>query len=237
VNIIPAIDLLQGNAVRLKKGRRDQATVYSTEPWQMVARFAAAGATRIHVVDLDGAFAGERKHAAAIERILAESAVPVQVGGGLRSRAALDALFAAGAAYAVLGTAAVKDPEFVCDACREHPGRIVVAVDAKDGRVAVEGWVETAEVTAIDLGRQAAKWGAAALLYTDVARDGMAAGPNIEATVALAQAVPVPVIASGGVSTLADLRRLAAAGVPDVIVGRALYEGAFTLEQAIEAAC
>jgi phosphoribosylformimino-5-aminoimidazole carboxamide ribotide isomerase len=237
LNIIPAIDLLGGKAVRLRAGRRDDATVFSDAPWTLAAEFSAAGAARIHVVDLDGAFAGGRRHVAAIDRIVAEATAPVQVGGGLRDRAAIDAVFAAGAAYAVLGTAAIKQPAVVEAACRAHPGRIVVAVDARDGKVAVEGWVETAETTAVELGRRAAAWGAAALLYTDVARDGMHGGPNVRATAALAEAVSIPVIASGGVSSLDDLRALAAAGIPFAIVGRALYERRFTLAEAIAAAC
>jgi phosphoribosylformimino-5-aminoimidazole carboxamide ribotide isomerase len=236
VKIIPAIDLLGGKAVRLREGRRDDVTVFRDAPWELVAEFAAGGAERIHVVDLDGAFSGERRHRDAIDRILREATVPVQVGGGLRERAAVDALLDAGAAFAVLGTAAVKDPAFVEDVCAAYPGRIVVAVDARDGRVAVEGWVETSDVSAVELGRRAAGWGAGALLYTDVARDGMHRGPNVDATRALAEAVSVPVIASGGVSSLDDLRDLAAAGIPLAIVGRALYENHFTLPQAIEAA-
>ncbi len=237
MKIIPAIDLLGGNAVRLRKGVRDDVTVFSTEPWQLVAEFVAAGAERIHVVDLDGAFDGARKHTSAIERILGEATVPVQVGGGLRTRAAIDGVLGAGASFAVLGTAAVKDPGMTEAACAAHPGKIIVGVDAKDGKVAVEGWVETAEITATELGARAAGWGAAALLYTDVSRDGMHTGPNVEATAALAQAVPgASVIASGGVSSLDDLRALAAAGIPYAIVGRALYDERFTLAEAIEAA-
>jgi len=237
VKIIPAIDLLGGKAVRLREGRRDDVTVFSDAPWELIARFVDAGAERIHVVDLDGAFSGERHHRDAIDRILREATVPVQVGGGLRARAAVDALLGAGAGFAVLGTAAVKDPAFVEAACGAYPGRIIVAVDARDGVVAVEGWVESSEVEAVELGRRAAAWGAGALLYTDVARDGMQRGPNVAATAALARAVDAPVIASGGVSSLADLRALAAEQIPYAIVGRALYDERFTLEEAIAAAC
>lgn len=234
--VIPAIDLLGGQAVRLREGKRDEVTVYRERPWELVAELAEAGAEWIHVVDLDGAFAGERRHAEVIARMCAESPVPVQVGGGLRDREALDAVLGAGAARAVLGTAAVKDPAFVEAACVAHPGRVVIAVDAKDGMVAVEGWVEATELSAIELGRRAAAWGAAALLYTDVARDGVEVGPNVEATAALAAAADVPVIASGGISSLDDLRRLAAAGVQMCVVGRALYEGRFTVAEAVAAA-
>jgi len=237
VKLIPAIDLLEGNAVRLKKGVRKDVTVFSNEPWTLVAQFAAAGASRIHVVDLDGAFDGERKHRDVIERIVNDSPVPVQVGGGLRTREAVDALFESGASFGVLGTAAVKRPEFVAELCRAYPGKIIVAVDAKDGQVAVEGWVETSEITAVELGKKAAGWGAAALLYTDVARDGVHTGPNIDATARLAEAVPgTPVIASGGVSSLDDIRALAKANIPMVVVGRAIYDGRFSVEEAIAAA-
>ncbi len=237
MNIIPAIDLLEGNAVRLKKGVREDVTVFSTEPWTLIEKFAAAGASRIHVVDLDGAFAGERKHHQVIGRMIEQSPVPIQVGGGLRTREAVDALFATGAGFGVLGTAAVKRPEFVAELCQAYPGKIIVAVDAKDGKVAVEGWVETSKFTAIELGQEAASWGAAALLYTDVARDGVHTGPNIAATAALANSVPgTPVIASGGVSTLDDIRDLARAGIPLAVVGRALYDNHFTVEQALEVA-
>ncbi len=236
MKVFPAIDLLGGKAVRLREGRRDQATVYRERPEELVAELAAAGVERLHVVDLDGAFDGARRHADVIARLCAASPVPVQVGGGIRDAAGARAVLAAGAAAVVLGTAAVKQPAMVEALCRELPGQIVIAVDAKDGLVAVEGWVETSTVTAIELGRRAAGWGAAALLYTDVARDGTGRGPNIAATAALAAAVTIEVIASGGVHSLDDLRALAAAGVPAVIVGRALYDGRFTVAEAVAAA-
>lgn len=239
--IIPAIDLLGGKAVRLREGKRDDKTVFSHEPWNLVARFAEAGATRIHVVDLDGAFAGARAHGDTVSRIIEASPVPIQVGGGIRDRAALEAVFEAGAERAVLGTAAVKNPEMAAAACRDFPGRIVVAVDARNGEVAVEGWVEGAGITARDLSIKAAEWGAAAVLYTDVARDGMGSGPNVEATAALAKELAgteTSVIASGGVGSLDHVRALAKANIESVVVGRALYDEAFTLAEAIaEAAC
>lgn len=234
--VIPAIDLLDGRAVRLVEGKRDQATVFRDRPEELVAEWASAGATRLHVVDLDGAFAGTRHHADVIARMCAASPMPVEVGGGLRDEACARAVLAAGARWIVLGTAAVKDPALVERLCRAFPGQVIVAVDAKDGLVAVEGWVETSTVTAVELGRRAAAWGAAALLYTDVARDGTGRGPNVEATAALAAAVDCEVIASGGVASLDHVRALAAAGVPAVVVGRALYDQRFTLEQALEAA-
>lgn len=242
MKIYPAIDLLGGKVVRLHKGERERATVYSEDPAAVVQGFALAGAERIHVVDLDGAFSGTRAHRDVVGRMVAAAAtgagrpVPIQVGGGIRDRAALDAVFAAGAGFAVLGTAAVKNPEFAAAACAEHPGRIIVAVDARDGTVAVEGWVESAGISVRTLAERAAGWGAAGVLYTDVARDGTQEGPDFSNTAALAAAVPIPVIASGGVATLDDVRALARLGVPAVVIGRALYENRFTVAEAIAAA-
>lgn len=236
MRVIPAIDLLDGRAVRLREGKKDEVTVYREHPEELVAELAAGGAERIHVVDLDGAFAGARRHADVIARVCAASPVPVQVGGGIRDAATARAVLDAGAAAVVLGTAAVKSPAMVRALCEALPGRVIVAVDAKDGMVAVEGWVETSDVSAIELGRQAAAWGAAGLLYTDVARDGTGAGPNVAATAALAAGVGIDVIASGGVATLDHLRALARAGLPAVVVGRALYDKRFTLAEAIAAA-
>ncbi len=236
MKVFPAIDLLGGQAVRLREGRRDQATVYREHPEELVAEWTIAGVKRLHVVDLDGAFGGDRRHADVIARICQASPVPVQVGGGIRTVAAARAVIEAGAAFVVLGTAAIKDPAVVEALCRDLPGQIVVAVDARDGLVAVEGWVETSTITAIELGRRAAAWGAAALLYTDIARDGTGAGPNVAATAQLAREVGIDVIASGGVHGLDDLRALAAAGVPAVVVGRALYDGRFTVAEALAVA-
>jgi phosphoribosylformimino-5-aminoimidazole carboxamide ribotide isomerase len=234
VRIWPAIDLLEGRAVRLHEGKRERATVYHEHPWELPARFAADGAEGLHVVDLDGAFAGAPvQHALVTRLVAAAGAMPVQVGGGIRDRAAVDAVIAAGATRVVLGTAAVKSPALVEECCRAYPGRIVVAVDAKDGVVAVSGWTEASNVTAAELGVRAASWGAAALLYTDVARDGTGAGPNVAATAALARAVPIEVIASGGVASLDHLRALRDAGIASVVVGRALYDGKFTLAEAV----
>jgi phosphoribosylformimino-5-aminoimidazole carboxamide ribotide isomerase len=238
MKIIPAIDLLGGRAVRLERGQRDRATVFSERPWELVADLAGGGAARLHVVDLDGAFAGGQTHAGVIARVLAAAPVPVQVGGGLRDAAAVRAVLDAGAALAVLGTAAVDDPALVEAICAAHPGRVVIAVDARDGVVAVAGWTRAAEITAIELARRAAVWGAAAVLYTDVARDGVHAGPNVAATAELVDAVGdrLEVIASGGVSSLDDLRALRDAGVPAAIVGRALYDRRFTVAEAVAAA-
>jgi len=235
VKLFPAIDLLGGRAVRLEQGDRARATVFHERPVELVARLAADGADRLHVVDLDGAF-GEPRQLATIAALIAASPIPLEVGGGVRDRAAIDELIGLGAAYVVLGTAAVRDPDLVEQACRAHPGRIIVAVDARDGVVAVDGWTASGGVTARELGARAAQWGAAALLYTDVARDGLGHGPNVAATAALARAAGIEVIASGGVGALADLAALRDAGIPAVVVGRALYDGKFTVAEAARVA-
>lgn len=245
---IPAIDLLDGKAVRLAEGERERATVYSTEPWQLAAAFVDAGARRIHIVDLDGAF-GQPRQLELITRVLASAraaaqargrTIEIEVGGGMRDAVSVDTLIAAGVDLVVVGTLAVREPATVRELCARHPGRIVVAIDARDGQVAVDGWRETSTRRAADLARDAADWGAAALLYTDVRRDGLQVGAAVEATAALQAEVdaldrptPVDVIASGGVGSLADLDALAAAGVRAVVLGRALYERSFTLEEAL----
>jgi phosphoribosylformimino-5-aminoimidazole carboxamide ribotide isomerase len=236
MEIWPAIDLKDGEVVRLAEGDMARATVYGRDPAAAAAGFRAAGATRLHVVDLDGAFAGESRNADAVAAILAATDAEVQVGGGIRSGEAIDRWIDRGVGRVVLGTIALEAPELVRAAARRHPGRIVVAVDARDGRVATRGWAALSDLTAIDVGRRFADAGVAALLYTDVARDGLLRGPNLEATEALAAAVPIPVLASGGVGSLDDLARLRAArGIAGVVIGRALYEGRFTLAQALAA--
>jgi phosphoribosylformimino-5-aminoimidazole carboxamide ribotide isomerase len=232
MKLYPAIDLLGGKAVRLEEGRRDRATVFSERPIELVSQLARDGADRLHVVDLDGAFAGSPQQHALIRELVEASPLPVEVGGGIRDRAAIDAVVAIGAAYVVLGTAAVKSPDLVEAACRAYPQRIIVAVDARDGIVAVDGWTATGNVTAIELGKRAAGWGAAALLYTDVARDGLHVGPNVEATAELARAVSCEVIASGGVGSLDHLRELRDAKIAAVVVGRAIYDKRFTVAEA-----
>jgi phosphoribosylformimino-5-aminoimidazole carboxamide ribotide isomerase len=236
--IIPAIDLLAGEVVRLKEGQREQATVYSQRPWELAGEFTRAGARRLHVVDLDGAFAGRPVQAALVTEIVAMAGgVPVEVGGGVRDQASLEAVFATGAALAVLGTAAIREPAFVEAACRRHPGRVVVAVDARDGKVAVDGWTSQSEVDVTELALRAVDWGAESILYTDIARDGLRSGPNLPATERLQKNLGrTPVIASGGISSLDDLRALQAAGVAACIIGRALYDGVFTIAEAL-AAC
>ncbi len=237
IEIIPAIDLLDGKAVRLREGLREDSTLYSNNPVELIDRWADAGASRVHVVDLDGAFGGNRVHRSVIEQILARAKVPVQVGGGLRTKDAIEAALSAGASGAVVGTAAIKQAAMVEAACADHPGKIIVAVDARDGMVTTEGWTESSALSAIELAARASSWGAIAVLYTDVARDGTEVGPNFETTTALVSNVQpsIDVIASGGVGTLEHIRRLAATGAKSVIVGRALYEQRFTLGEAIEA--
>lgn len=235
--VIPAVDLRDGRCVRLREGRADAETVFSDDPVAMATRWAALGGARLHVVDLDGAFAGAPRQAALVAKIVAAVApVPVEAGGGLRDVAAVEAMLETGARWAVVGTRAVLDPAFLADICRRHPGRIIVAVDARGDRVAVKGWTETTPLGVAEAGCRALDAGAAALLYTDVSRDGTEQGPNVKDTAALARAVALPVLASGGVGTLDDIRRLAGLpGVAGVVVGRALYTGAVTLPDAIAA--
>lgn len=236
MKLYPAIDLLGGRAVRLEEGRRDRATVFHEHPPALVGELARGGADRLHVVDLDGAFAGAPQQQALIRAIVEVSPLPVEVGGGIRDRAAIEAVLELGAAFVVLGTAAVRSPGLVEETCRAHPGRVIVAVDARDGVVAVDGWTASGDVTAVELGKRAASWGAAALLYTDVARDGLHVGPNVEATAQLSRAVDCEVIASGGVGSLDDLVRLRDAGIAAVVVGRALYDRRFTIDEAARVA-
>ncbi len=231
MKLFPAIDLLGGKAVRLEEGTRDRATVFHDDPVQLVAALAHDGADRLHVVDLDGAF-GEPRQLELVRGIVAASPIPVEVGGGIRDRAAVDTVLGLGAAYVVLGTAAVRSPALVEEVCLAYPGKIIVAVDARDGIVAVDGWTTSGGVTAIELGQRAAAWGAAALLYTDIARDGLRHGPNVAATSQLSHHVACEVIASGGVGELDDLARLRDANIAAVVVGRALYDRRFTVAEA-----
>ena len=235
--LVPAVDLRDGRCVRLVQGRADAETTFSDDPVAMARRWADLGAPRLHVVDLDGAFAGRPQQTPLIAKIVSAVApVPVEAGGGLRDQGAIETVLAAGATWAVVGTRAALDPAFLAAICRAFPGRIIVAVDARGDRVAVKGWVETAEETAIAVGVRARDAGAAALLYTDVSRDGTGLGPNVDDTAALAAAVDVPVLASGGVGSVADLERLATIpGVEGTIVGRALYTGAIDLPTALAA--
>jgi len=239
MQVFPAIDLLDGKAVRLLQGRRESATIYSDAPWEVASRFAAAGAARLHVVDLNAAFSGgvEHNHATIAKILAAAGTMAVEVGGGIRTLEACTRVFDLGARYAVMGTAAIKTPEVVAEACRRHPQRIVVAVDAREGKVAVEGWQEDTQADALGIGRQVAEAGAAAVLYTDIGRDGMRTGPNLEATARLARAIaPCAVIASGGMARLQDIREVRGTGAAAVVIGKALYEKAFTIEEALAAA-
>jgi phosphoribosylformimino-5-aminoimidazole carboxamide ribotide isomerase len=233
---IPAIDLLAGQAVRLAEGDPARKTVYAADPAVKLREFIRAGARRVHLVDLDGAFAGRPVQVDLIRALAGEAhalGAEVEVGGGLRDRAAVEAALATGADYAVIGTLAVREPDTAQALCREHAGRVIVAIDARDGWVAIAGWRELSKVPAAALARAAASWGAAALLYTDVSRDGLQVGAAVDQTAALQRGVEIPVIASGGVGSLADLDALRRQGVHAVILGRALYEGSFTLEEAL----
>jgi len=226
--LYPAIDLKGGECVRLLRGEMDQATVYNRDPAAQARAFAEAGFEWLHLVDLDGAFSGRSENAAAVEAILAAVSMPAQLGGGIRDEAAIDAWLGRGVRRVILGTVALRDPDLVRRACRTHPGRICVGIDARDGRVAVEGWAETSEVTALDLARRFEDAGVAAIIHTDIDRDGALQGVNAEATAALAAAIETPVIASGGVASLADLEALLAleqSGIAGVISGKALYDG------------
>lgn len=231
--LYPAIDLKEGRCVRLVKGDMAQATMFNQNPAAQARDFAAAGAQWVHVVDLDGAFAGMPMNAAAVDAILAASGLRVQLGGGIRDRDTIAAWLAKGVARIVLGTAAVKNPDLVKAACQEWSGRIALGIDARNGKVATEGWSENTEITAPDLARKFEDAGAAAIVYTDIERDGMMKGAAVEATAALARQVKIPVIASGGISSLDDLAALKAAGIPGAIIGRALYEGRVDLRSAL----
>ena len=235
--VIPAVDLRDGRCVRLREGRSDSETVFSDDPVATALRWISLGAPRLHVVDLDGAFAGGPRQTALVAKIVAAVApVPVEIGGGLRDLAAVEAALETGARWAVVGTRAALDAGFLGDVCGRHPGRIIVAVDARGSRVAVKGWTEVSEQVVTEVGERARAAGAAALLYTDISRDGMEQGPNVEDTAALARTVDMPVLASGGVATIDDLHRLAVIpGVEGTIVGRALYTGAIDLAAAISA--
>jgi phosphoribosylformimino-5-aminoimidazole carboxamide ribotide isomerase len=235
--VIPAVDVRGGRCVRLRQGRADAETVFGDDPVAMAARWASLGAARLHVVDLDGAFAGAPCQTALVAGMIAAVApLPVEVGGGLRDEAAIEAVLAAGARWAVVGTRAALDAAFLAAIGRRWPDRIIVAVDAHGDRVAIKGWTELSGQTVGEVGRRALAAGAAALLYTDVSRDGTGLGPNLEATAAVAHAVSLPVLASGGVARLDDLRALAALpGVAGAVVGRALYTGAIDLREALAA--
>lgn len=239
LTIFPAIDLKGGQVVRLAEGNMARATIYGDDPAAQARTFAEAGATHLHVVDLDGAFAGESRNGSAVEAIIAAFPGKVQVGGGIRDRASVDRWLSLGVERVIIGTAALKNPDFVRSAARDLPGRIVVGVDARDGLVATEGWADVSDVTVVDLARRFEDAGVAALLFTDVGRDGLLKGCNVEATVALARTVSIPVIASGGVAALDDIHALlphVADGIEGVITGRAIYDGRLDLVEALRVA-
>ena len=234
--VIPAIDLKEGKCVRLEQGLMDKDTVFNDNPAAQARAWQDQGAELLHIVDLDGAFAGEPKNRAAIEAIIAAITIPSQLGGGIRDIETIEAYLSLGLSRVIIGTAAQRNPELVKEACARFPGRIVVGIDAKDGMVAVQGWAELTDITAVDLARKFENCGVAAIIYTDISRDGMLQGPNLEATKALAEAVSIPIIASGGVSSLKDIENLMAieaSGVTGVITGKAVYTGAIKLAEAV----
>jgi phosphoribosylformimino-5-aminoimidazole carboxamide ribotide isomerase len=237
--LYPAIDLKDGQCVRLEEGRMDQATIFNTDPRAQAQLFQSAGFHWLHVVDLDGAIAGQPKNAGAVQKILDSAAIPVQVGGGVRSIQAVSYWLDAGASRVVVGTIAVRDPKLVRDMAREFPDRIAVGIDARDGKVAVEGWVEQTDLDAIELARRFEDAGVAALIVTDIGRDGMKRGVNVEFTGAMADAVHIPVIASGGVASANDIAALRARpgrAIHGAIIGRALYDGGLSAADALKAA-
>jgi phosphoribosylformimino-5-aminoimidazole carboxamide ribotide isomerase len=231
--IYPAIDLLNGRCVRLRQGDYSRETVFSDDPAAIARRWVELGADRLHVVDLDGAKAGKPVNGPAIRKIVEASGVPIQLGGGLRSDNELAAVFDWGVRWAVLGTRALQSPEWVRSCAERYPNRIVLGIDAKDGFVATEGWLAVSQVKAIDLAKQVSDAPLAAVVYTDIAKDGMMSGPNFEALEALQSAIPLPVIASGGVCSLNHVRRLMDSSIPGCIIGRALYEGAIDLKEVL----
>lgn len=227
MRLYPAIDLKDGNCVRLYKGDMNAATVYSDDAAAQARRFEAVGFDYLHVVDLNGAVSGASINHAVVENIVKSVHVPVQLGGGIRDMAAIERWLALGIARVILGTAALRDPALVCDAAKKYPGKIIVGIDAKNGMVAVEGWVEESTMKAVDLARRFEDAGVAAIIYTDIARDGTLSGPNLDETAALAAAISIPVILSGGIGSLDDIRAVkarAARGIDGIILGRALYE-------------
>jgi phosphoribosylformimino-5-aminoimidazole carboxamide ribotide isomerase len=228
VILFPAIDLKEGLAVRLEQGDMARATIFNRDPAAQAHSFEEQGFKYLHIVDLDGAFAGKPVNAAAVERILEAVAIPVQLGGGIRDMATIEGWLGKGVNRVIIGTAAVRDPDLVKSAAHAFPGRVAVGLDARDGKVAVQGWAETSEIAALDIARRFEDAGVAAIIYTDIARDGLLKGLNLDATIALADAVTIPVIASGGLASLDDVRALMAprAGkLAGAIAGRALYDG------------
>jgi phosphoribosylformimino-5-aminoimidazole carboxamide ribotide isomerase len=237
VILFPAIDLKNGEAVRLEQGDMARATVFHRDPAEQARTFASQGFEYLHIVDLDGAFAGKPMNAAAVERILAAVRIPVQLGGGIRDHATIEGWLGKGVTRVIIGTAAVRDPALVKAAAKRFPGRVAVGLDARDGMVAVQGWAESSELAVLDIARRFEDAGVAAIVYTDIARDGMLKGLNIDATIGLADAVSIPVIASGGLASLDDIRALLhprAKKLAGAIAGRALYDGRFDAAAALK---
>lgn len=231
--LIPAIDLKDGQCVRLRQGRMEDDTVFSNNPVEMATRWVEAGGRRLHLVDLNGAFAGEPVNGEVIRAIAAAHPnVPIQVGGGIRDEATIEAYLKAGVSYCIIGTQAVKEPAFVARACKAFPGHVIVGLDAKDGLVAINGWAEVTDQEVTELARRFEDDGVSAIVYTDIGRDGMLSGPNVEATAALANAISIPVIASGGITHIGDIEALCRAQTSNImgaITGRAIYEGTLDL--------
>ena len=235
--LFPAIDLKNGEAVRLEQGDMARATIFHRDPAEQARTFAAQGFKYLHIVDLDGAFAGRPMNAGAVEGILSAVKIPVQLGGGIRDRATIEAWLGKGVTRVIIGTAAVRDPGLVKEAAKAFPGRVAVGLDARGGNVAVEGWAKTSELAALEIARRFEDAGVAAIVYTDIARDGMLKGLNLDATIALADALSIPVIASGGFASLDDVRALLAARAQKLtgaIVGRALYDGRLDAAEALK---
>jgi len=235
--LFPAIDLKEGLAVRLQQGDMARATVFHRDPAAQARAFESQGFEYLHIVDLDGAFAGKPVNAAAVERILESVSIPVQLGGGVRDLKTTEGWLGKGVTRVIIGTAAVRDPAFVKQAAKAFPGRVAVGLDARDGKVAVEGWAETSEVTALDIARRFEDAGVAAIIYTDIARDGMLKGLNLDATVALADAISIPVIASGGLASIEDVKAMLeprARKLAGAIAGRALYDGRLDAAEALK---
>ena len=234
--IIPAIDLKDGQCVRLRQGRMEDSTVFSDDPVAMAGRWVNQSARRLHLVDLNGAFAGEPVNGEVVKAIASKYPdLPIQIGGGIRTPETIRAYLDAGVEFVIIGTKAVQEPEFVTEMCKMFPGHIIVGIDAKAGQVATDGWAEVSSIKAIDLARRFARDGVSAIVYTDIDRDGMMQGVNVEATLAMAQASPIPVIASGGITNMDDIRQLqtvASEGILGAITGRAIYEGTLDVREA-----
>lgn len=237
--IIPAIDLKDGQCVRLSQGRMERATIYSQDPAEIAGRWQAKGAQRLHIVDLDGAVAGKPVNKKVIKTILSAITIPVQLGGGIRDIKTIEEYLDSGIDSIILGTAAIKDPMLLEESCKKFPGKIIIGIDARDGMVSIQGWTEKTSVSAVDFAQKLDSSAVKAIVFTDIKRDGMLVGPNIESTARLAGAVSIPVIASGGVANIDDIKKLLkieSAGVEGVIIGRALYTGDIDLKECIETA-